>query len=107
METPVPGHPFLNILAYLNRRTKPRSVYHSDTSCTAPISSVYGLTVNEVPEAEGATIFANQSAALDAIESDLRRLLISAEVLHTEMGASDAQSTWNLVIRLNTVYGRN
>ena len=103
----MPRHPFLNILAYINRRTKPKSVFHSDTSCTAQISSVSGLTVNEVPEAEGATIFANQSAALDAIDSDLRRLLISADVLHTATGAPDAQSTWNPVIRWNTVYGRN
>ena len=105
METPVPRHPFPNILVNINRRTKPKSVFHSDTSCTAQISSVPVLTVNEVPE--GATIFANQYAALEAIDSDLRRLLISSEVLHTATGVPDAQSTWNPVTRSKTVYGRN
>ena len=94
METPVPRHPFLHSLAIINRRTKPKSVFHSDTSCTAQVSSVSGLPVNEVPEAEGATIFANQYAALDAFDSDLRRLLNSAEVLHTATDVPDAQSTW-------------
>ena len=107
METPVPRHPFLNILVNINRRTKAKGVFRSDTSCTAQISSVSGLTVNEVPEAEGATIFANQYAALEAIDSDLRRLLISSEVLHTATGVPDAQSTWNPVTRSKTVYGRN
>ena len=93
METPVLGHPFLNSLATINRRTKAKSVFHPDTYCTAQTSSVSGLRANEVPEAEGATIFANQYAALDAIDSDLRRLLIGAEVLHTATGVPDAQST--------------
>ena len=63
--------------------------------------------MNEVPEAEKATIFANQYAALDDIDSDLQRLLISAEVLHTATGLPDAQSTWNRVTRLNTDFGRD
>ena len=107
MESPVPRHPFLNILVNIDRRTKPKSVFPSDTSCTAQISSVSDVTVNEVLEAEGATIFANQYAALEAIDSDLRRLVVSSEVLHTAAGVPDAQSTWNPVTRSKTVYGRN
>ena len=103
----MPRHPFLNILVNINRRTKAKSVFHSDTSCTAQISSVSDVTVNEVLEAEGATIFANQYAALEAIDSDLRRLVVSSEVLHTATGVPDAQSTWSHVTRSKTVYGRN
>ena len=72
METPVPRHPFINIVTNVNRRTKPKSVFHSDTPYTAQQPSIFGLMAIGVPEAGGATIFANQYVALDPIDSDPR-----------------------------------
>jgi len=106
-ETPVPGEPLLNIVTNVNRRTKPKSVFHSDTSYVARPPSVSGLMAIDVPEAGGATIFSNQYAALDAIDSDLKRLLTGAEVLHTATGVPNSQSAWHPLIRFNPVCGRN
>ena len=48
-ETPVPGHPDLNVVTNVGRKTPPKSVFHSDTSYvphppsySALIAIVYG-----------------------------------------------------------------
>jgi len=106
-ETPVFEHPLLNIVTNVNRKTKPKSVFHSDTSYVAQPPSISALIAVEVPKSGGATIFSNQYTALDSLDRDLRLLLYGAEVLHTATGVPGAQSTWHPLIRRNPVCGRN
>ena len=105
-ETLVAGHPLLNVVTTINRKTKPKSVFHSDTSYIARPPSNSALIAIDVPKTGGATLFSDQYAALDSLDYDLRILLQGAEVLHTATGVPDSQSTWQPLIRYNPISGR-
>ncbi len=106
-EIPVAQFPQLNIVTNVNRRTKPRSVFHSDTSYVAQPPSISALIAIEVPTVGGATLFTNQYTALEALPSKLRSKLIGAEVLHAATHSPDAISMWHPLIRRNPVTNRD
>ena len=105
-EIPVTGHPLLNVVTNANRKTKPKSTFHSDTSYISSPPSNSALMAIEVPKAGGATLFSDQYAALDSLDHDLRTLLQGAEVLHTATGVQKVQSEWHPLVRYNPQSGR-
>ena len=105
-EIPVTGHPLLNVVTNANRKTKPKSAFHSDTSYISRPPSNSALIAIEVPKAGGATLFSNQYVALDSLDDDLRTLLQGAEVLHTATGVQKVQSEWQPLVRYNPQSGR-
>ena len=106
-EIPVAQFPQLNIVTNVNRKTKPRSVFHSDTSYVAQPPSISALIAIEVPTIGGATLFTNQYTALEALPSKLRSKLIGAEVLHAATNSPDSISMWHPLIRRNPVTNRD
>ena len=106
-EIPVAQFPKLNVVTNVNRKTKPKSVFHSDTSYAAQPPSISALIAIEVPTVGGATLFTNQYTALEALPSKLRSELIGAEVLHVATDAPDSTSMWHPLIRRNPVSNRN
>ena len=49
-ETPVPGHPDLNVVSNVGRTTPPRSVFHVDTSYVARPPAYTALRAVTIPE---------------------------------------------------------
>ncbi|MEM8658388.1 MAG: TauD/TfdA family dioxygenase, partial [Pseudomonadota bacterium] len=85
-ETPVPGFPNLNIVTNVGRTTKPKSVFHSDTTYVRQPPKFSGLFAVDVPASGGATLFTDQYAAFDALPASLRQLLLGATMLHAVTG---------------------
>lgn len=85
-ETPVPGHPMLNVVTNVGRKTKPKSVFHSDTTYVAQPPSFAGLYAVDVPQAGGATLFTDQYRAFDTLPATMKELLIGATVQHRVTG---------------------
>ncbi|MEL6645566.1 MAG: TauD/TfdA family dioxygenase [Pseudomonadota bacterium] len=107
-ETPVDGLPTLNIVTNVGRTTKPKSVFHSDTSYVARPPSFAGLFAVDVPAKGGATMFVDQYEAYETLPSALKRLLRGATMVHSGAGASqdaDAQ-TRHPVLRRHPQTGR-
>ena len=106
-ETPVEGHPLLNIVTNVNRKTKPKSVFHSDTSYISRPPSFSALFAVDVPEKGGATIFTDQYKVLDTLQDEMKSLLAGAMVLHGATGVPDEKTQWHPVIRQNPITKRN
>ena len=106
-EVPVPEHPDLNIVTNINRTTKPKSVFHSDTTYVSHPPSFSSLIAMEVPESGGATLFTDQYAALDKLDNELHKLLIGAKVLHGSTDVPKAEAVWHPLIRKNPQSRRN
>ncbi|MEL7259933.1 MAG: TauD/TfdA family dioxygenase [Pseudomonadota bacterium] len=87
-ETPVIGLPDLNVVTNVGRTSKPRSVYHSDTTYVARPPSYAGLLAVEVPERGGATMFLDQYEAYERLPEDLKSLLNGATMLHSATGVT-------------------
>lgn len=87
-ETPVVGLPNLNVVTNVGRTTKPKSVFHSDTSYVAQPPSFTGLFAVDVPAKGGATIFVNQYDAYETLPNALKDPLLGATMLHSGAGAS-------------------
>jgi taurine dioxygenase len=85
-ETPVDSLPDLNIVTNKGRTTKPRSVFHSDTTYVTRPPSFSALIAVDVPEAGGATLFTDQVAACDLLDHALRDLLRGATMRHEVTG---------------------
>ena len=105
-ETPVDGHPELNIVTNVNRQTKPKSVFHSDTSYVAHPPAVSALFAVDVPKSGGATIFTDQYLAFELLDENLKTLLPGAMVLHGATGVPDERSRWHPLIRTNPITKR-
>lgn len=109
-ETPVVGLPDLNVVTNVGRTTKPRSVYHSDTTYVARPPSYAGLFAVEVPKRGGATIFLDQYEAYERLPKDLKSLLTGATMRHSatgvNLGPSAEKSARHPVVRLHPGTGR-
>ncbi|MEM1388376.1 MAG: TauD/TfdA family dioxygenase [Pseudomonadota bacterium] len=106
-ETPAPGYPDLNVVTNAGRTTKPKSVFHSDTTYIARPPSYSALIAIEVPEQGGATLFTDQYAALDALDAGRRALLAGARVLHGPTDVPETEAVWHPLIRRNPVTGHD
>lgn len=105
-ETPVEGYPELNIVTNVNRQTRPKSVFHSDTSYVDRPPALSALFAVDVPEIGGATIFTDQYLAFESLEEKLKSLLYGARILHCATGVHDESSVWHPLIRRNPVTKR-
>ena len=105
-ETPVEGHPELNVVTNVNRQGRPKSVFHSDTSYVAHPPAVSALFAVDVPKIGGATKFTDQYLALDLLEENLKSLMQGAMVLHGATGVPDERSKWHPLIRINPITNR-
>lgn len=94
-ETPLPGHPDLNVISNVGRDTPPRSQFHVDTSYVSQPPAYTALRAVEVPEQGGATLFTNQYRAYETLPDTEREHLAGRTVTHVVTGVDpgDEQET--------------
>lgn len=85
-ETPVPGHPDLNVVSNVGRATPPRSTFHSDTSYVRNPSAYTALRAVEVPQFGGHTLFTNQYSAYATLPARVRDQLADRTITHVMTG---------------------
>lgn len=107
-ETPLPEQPALNFVTNVNRKTPPRSVFHTDTSYVRRPPAYTALKAERVPEVGGETVFTNQYDAFYRLNSDLRLRLEGAQVLHqvTGVNTTGESQTWHPLFRRHPESGR-
>jgi len=109
-ETPHETLSDLNVVTNVGRRTKPKSVFHSDTTYVARPPSYSGLYAAEVPEEGGATLFIDQYRAYDTLPARMRAALDGATMLHSvtgvELGPDDEREARHPVVRRHPGTGR-
>lgn len=105
-ETPVPGHPDLNVVTNVGRKTPPKSVFHSDTSYVPQPPSYSALIAIDVPDAGGATLFTDQYLAFETLPPDLQRDLMGASLLHGPSDVPVTEAQWHPLVRRNPITGR-
>ncbi|MET0700061.1 MAG: TauD/TfdA family dioxygenase [Mycobacterium sp.] len=85
-ETPVPGHPDLNVISNVGRATPPRSTFHTDTSYVRNPPAYTALRAVEVPEHGGHTLFTNQYTAYETLPGRVRDQLQGRTITHVVTG---------------------
>lgn len=85
-ETPVRGHPDLNVVSNVGRAQPPRSSFHVDTSYVAAPPAYTALRAVTVPAAGGSTMFTDQRRALATLPDDLRRTIEGRALTHVVTG---------------------
>ena len=109
-ETPVDGHPNLNLVTNVGRTTPPRSSFHVDTSYVRKPPAYTALRAVEVPERGGRTLFSNQYRAHDTLSDELWRDLVGRCIEHVvtgvELDAGDDRSARHPVFRDHPITGR-
>lgn len=90
-ETPLAGHPDLNVITNVGRETPPRSQFHVDTSYIAHPPAYTALRAVVVPEQGGQTLFTNQYRAYETLTDDVRAPLQDATVTHVVTGVEPGQ----------------
>ena len=105
-ETPVPGHPDLNVVSNVGRTRPPRSVFHVDTSYVPTPPAYTALRAVEVPEHGGQTLFSNQYRAHDTLPDDVRAGLEGRVITHVATGVEDNTRADHRVLQQHPVTGR-
>ncbi|WP_206063207.1 TauD/TfdA family dioxygenase [Nocardioides sp. HDW12B] len=109
-ETPLEGHPDLNVISNVGRTTPPRSSFHVDTSYVVTPPAYTALRAVTVPEQGGATQFSNQYRAFDTLPAELRKRLAGRTIRHVvtgvELGPDDESEAEHPVFRPHPVTGR-
>ncbi|QWC86066.1 TauD/TfdA family dioxygenase [Nocardioidaceae bacterium] len=112
-ETPVPGHPDLNVVSNVGRTTPPRSRFHVDTSYVSVPPAYTALRAVQVPAEGGATLFSDQYAAAATLPAALREEVQGRTATHVVTGLTpeqlgpDAQtSAQHPLLRRHPVSGR-
>jgi taurine dioxygenase len=85
-ETPVPGHPDLNLISNVGRDTPPRSQFHVDTSYVSAPPAYTALRAVTVPAEGGETLFSNQYRAHDTLPTVVRERLVGRTIKHRVTG---------------------
>ncbi len=85
-ETPVPGHPDLNVISNVGRTTTPRSTFHVDTSYVRRPPAYTALRAVTIPERGGQTLFTNQYRAFETLPAAVRRRLEGRTIRHVVTG---------------------
>ena len=102
-ETPVPGHPDLNVITNVGRETPPRSQFHVDTSYVSAPPAYTALRAVTVPAEGGETLFSNQYRAHDTLPAVVREALAGRTIVHQVSGlpptAGGESSTRHPVLR--------
>ncbi len=108
-ETPVDGHPDLNVVSNVGRSTPPRSAFHVDTSYVAHPPAYTALRAVTVPDEGGQTLFTDQYAACDSLDPALRSLLEGRDIRHVVTGvdpSSQQTEAWHPALRPHPLTGR-
>ncbi|WP_375493612.1 TauD/TfdA dioxygenase family protein [uncultured Jatrophihabitans sp.] len=109
-ETPVPGHPDLNVITNVGRTTPPRSVFHVDTSYVSHPPAYTALRAVRIPAHGGQTLFTNQYRAAQTLPDDVRARLQGRSIRHVVTGVEpgDAQEheAWHPALRPHSITGR-
>ena len=109
-ETPVPGHPELNVVTNVGRRTPPRSSFHVDTSYVRVPPAYTALRAVEIPTAGGETLFTDQYRALDTLPDDLAVRLDGRTITHVVTGVEveegDETAAEHQIFRPHPLTGR-
>ena len=109
-ETPVDGHPDLNLISNVGRSTPPRSVFHVDTSYVREPPAYTALRAVTVPAAGGETLFTNQYRAFATLPGILRDHLAGRTIRHQvtglQLSSEDETAAEHLVFRPHPVSGR-
>ena len=85
-ETPVAGHPDLNVVSNVGRTRPPRSVFHVDTSYVRRPPAYTALRAVTIPARGGETLFTNQYLAYDTLPRDIRVALAGRTIRHVVSG---------------------
>ncbi|MFI5509075.1 TauD/TfdA dioxygenase family protein [Mycobacterium sp. NPDC051804] len=109
-ETPVDGHPDLNVVSNVGRETPPRSNFHVDTSYVRTPPAYTALRAVDVPELGGQTLFSNQYRAYERLPNDIRRDVGTRSIKHVvtgvELGEDDEKAAVHPVVRKHPVSAR-
>jgi len=110
-ETPVAGHPDLNVVSNVGRATPPRSVFHVDTSYVRHPPAYTALRAVRIPARGGETLFTNQYRAFDRLPAAIRARLAGRTIRHVVTGldhlGGDAETAAeHPVFRRHPVSGR-
>jgi taurine dioxygenase len=109
-ETPVPGHPELNVVSNVGRVKPRQSTFHTDTSYVRNPPAFTALRAVAVPERGGQTLFTNQYAAYDTLPDEIRQQLEGRAITHVVTGLQlrpdEETSAAHPVFNVHPVSGR-
>ena len=109
-ETPVVGHPDLNVVSNVGRTTPPRSTFHVDTSYVSHPPAYTALRAVQVPAQGGQTVFSDQYRAFETLPPDLLELLSGRSIRHVVTGVKlddgDQGEAEHPVLRVHPLTGR-
>ena len=108
-ETPVEGHPDLNVISNVGRTTPPRSVFHVDTSYVTRPPAYTALRAVKVPAEGGQTLFTDQYAALESLPVDLFLRIDGRRIRHVVTGVAPGEQeteAWHPAVRPHPITGR-
>jgi taurine dioxygenase len=109
-ETPVAGHPDLNVISNVGRATPPRSVFHVDTSYVRHPPACTALRAVTIPDRGGETLFTNQYRAYDTLPPEVRTRLAGRAIRHVVTGldldGDEETSATHPVFRRHPLSGR-
>jgi taurine dioxygenase len=109
-ETPLAGHPELNVVSNVGRTEPPRSTFHIDTGYVARPPAYTALRAVQIPSRGGQTLFSNQFRAHDTLADELRSRVAGRTLRHVvtglELGPDDETAAEHPVLRPHPVTGR-
>jgi taurine dioxygenase len=109
-EAPLPGFPDLNAVTNVGRKSKPRSVFHVDTSYVRDPPAYTALRAVRIPTAGGQTLFSNQYRAYETLSPELKTHLQGRLVRHVvtglALGDDDEQAADHPIFRRHPISGR-
>ena len=109
-ETPVDGHPDLNVITNVGLGRTPRSSFHVDTSYVSRPPWYTALRAVEVPAVGGQTLFSNQYRAYDTLSAERRERLAGRTVRHVvtgvDPGDEQEHEAQHLIFRPHPLGGR-
>lgn len=85
-ETPVPGHPELNVVSNIGRTTPPKSSFHTDSTYFTKPPAYTALRAVTIPESGGETLFTNQYNSYETLAEELREQLNNQTFRHEVTG---------------------
>ena len=110
-ETPVPGHPDLNVVTNAGRTTPPRNTFHVDTSYVRRPPTYTALRAVKFPLHGGETLFTNQYRAYatlpaDVLERAARAAPSRTTVTGVQLDDGDERSAEHPVFARHPITGR-
>lgn len=109
-EAPLVGFPDLNVVSNVGRKTKPRSVFHVDTSYVSNPPAYTALRAVQIPAAGGETLFTDQYRAYETLPPTVKSILHGRTIRHVVTGLTlddqDEQAAEHPVFLRHPISGR-